>query len=205
MTGCADIAAVLLAAGAGNRFGGNKLEADLHGDLLGSHAARTVAKIGFGWTIAVHNPEHVLLAKALDRLGYQCVTNDAPERGLSASLALATAVAAGTHARAMLVSLGDMPLVTADHLHALVAASRAHPDIVIASEADGVRSPPVLYPRALWPTLALLTGAAGGRALLKDAFAIPAPAGILLDIDTPGDLATIMGHSRRRKYDKSIL
>ena len=183
--------AVLLAAGRGTRFGGNKLEAMLGDTMLGLHAARTLVGTGCGPLFAVHNPAHAALAAALIGEGFTLLTNENVDAGLSHSLALAAKAALTTDAGALLICLADMPLVTPDHLSALVAAHRAHPDRIIASQADGTRSPPAIFPRAMWGMLASLDGDSGAREMLKDALCINTPAHVLVDVDTPAALAAI--------------
>lgn len=186
---CADILGVLLAAGAGQRFGGNKLEAMLEGTMLGLHAARTLQSITApGWRIAVHDPAHIALALALTGQGYALVANDRIHEGLSHSLRLALDAAVKIDAAAVLICLGDMPRISAGHLDRLVAAHLANPGRIIASVAIGVRSPPAILPRAAWPRVRAMTGDRGARTLLTDAICVEVAASALIDIDHVGDL-----------------
>jgi molybdenum cofactor cytidylyltransferase len=185
MMACANVAAALLAAGAGTRFGGNKLEAMLGDEMLGLHAARTLVGLGCGHRFAIHDPAHGAFAHALNDLGFTCIDNVAPEKGLSHSLALAANAALDTDATHMLVCLADMPFVTAQHLAALMGRRG---DQIIASAIGDVRLPPALFPRACWPDLIELTGDAGARPLLRDAIAIQGSSDMLADIDTRADL-----------------
>lgn len=189
MTGYDKIFAVLLAAGAGTRFGGKKLEADFNGAMLGTHAARMLAKLGFRWTFAVHHPAHDRLAAALAALGLTLVPNPDADRGLSSSLACALAAAEATEADALLVLLADMPLVTAQHVAALIEARRANPNAIIASESAGIPMPPAIFPRYRWSQLKEEgQGDTGARALLRDAMRVPADPATMIDIDTVADL-----------------
>ena len=130
MMACDRIAAVLLAAGRGMRFGGNKLEAILGDTMLGLHAARTLAEMQFGSLFAVHDPSHGALAAAFTDHRFTLIDNDDPSAGLSHSLALAAEAALTTDADALLICLGDMPFVTRAHLLALIGADG---DEVVAS------------------------------------------------------------------------
>ncbi len=181
-----DLAGVLLAAGRGRRFGGNKLEAMFEGKMLGMHAAATLARVGCGWLFAVHDPAHAGLAAALDAQGFALIANDDADRDLSHSLALAIGAARATEATALLVCLGDMPFVTAAHLCAVIAAGK---DRVVASALGDTRMPPALLPRSCWPALATQTGDIGARTLSGDATLVRASAALLADIDTQADLA----------------
>ena len=179
------VAAVLLAAGRGTRFGGNKLEAMLGDTMLGLHAARTLAEMQFGSLFAVHDPAHTALATALIDHGFTLIDNDDPSAGLSHSLALAADAALTTDADALLICLGDMPHVTRAHLWALIDTGGEN---VVASAIGDTRLPPALFPRSRWATLMTLSGDAGARILLRDAIAVQGSPEMLADIDSRADL-----------------
>ena len=182
--GSAKIAGVLLVAGRGTRFGGDKLEAMLGDKMLGAHAAQTLARAGCAHLIAVHDPAHVRLASALKEEGYSLIDNDDPAAGQAHSLILAVQRAMASDADAILVCLGDMPFVGATHIAGLCAASCAHPGCIVASTAGTTASPPAIFPRSTWPHLLSLRGDAGARSLLKEAIHVAATAHELTDIDS---------------------
>jgi molybdenum cofactor cytidylyltransferase len=173
------VTAVLLAAGRGERFGGDKLAAPFRGRLLGEHAAVMLADLPFAAHIAVTGPSAIDLAA----LGFDCrrAPADAP---MSVSLRLGIAVAAKTDCDACLISLADMPLVPEAHIRALLAA---HHGALTATLSGEMRMVPALIARSAFPLLAALTGDQGARALLREAPGVAAPAEWLVDIDTPGD------------------
>jgi molybdenum cofactor cytidylyltransferase len=178
------VAGILLAAGRGTRFGGNKLEADFRGGMLGLHAARTLAGLNLHHLIAVHDPERAKLAKALLDEGFTLCAPKAPTAGQGQSIALAAQAALETDATAMLVSLADMPFVTPDHFRAVIRAGGDH---IVASALGANRLPPALFPRRLFPALACLSGDMGASALLKNAVLVSGDAAMLADIDTRAD------------------
>jgi molybdenum cofactor cytidylyltransferase len=182
------IAAVLLAAGAGSRFGGNKLEANFRGAMLGTWAALTMTGMAFRWTFAVHDPANAKLAAALHAMGLTLIANDDPKRGLSSSLACAVDAAQATDAEALMILLADMPQVTAEHFTALIAARTANPDAIIASESAGIPMPPAIFPRSSWPQLIAGQGDTGARAFLHNAVRVSADPAMMIDIDTVADL-----------------
>jgi molybdenum cofactor cytidylyltransferase len=182
MMECANIAVAVLAAGQARRFGSDKLMADLDGVPLGAYIARTFAPMGFGWRFAVCATD-APIAKRFAASGFTIVENSQPETGQSHSLHLAIAAAQETGAKALLVALADMPYVTADHIGALTQEGG------LAASYDGVNvMPPALFPRDSWPELLRTSGDAGARQLLVRAHRLPAPPGILRDIDTQADL-----------------
>jgi molybdenum cofactor cytidylyltransferase len=188
MTASVKITAVLLAAGLGTRFGGNKLEALLAGQMLGLHAARTLADLGSARLLAVCNPDSAALIGELEALGFTILRNHQPEAGLSRSLRLA--VEEARDADALLIALADMPFVTGTHLATVVDAydgSRA-----VASSSGAQLMPPALFPRALFAALQTADGDAGARDLLRAGLAVPGDPAMLADIDTRADIERLI-------------
>ncbi len=192
---CADLTGLLLAAGLGSRLGGGKLSAELEGIPLALHAARTLAGEA-KWLVAVCNPSNTELNAALASLGYKIIENGEPERGLSGSLARGIAAAQGD---GLLVCLADMPRVTSAHLDALRQAFDASDhQTIIATTCRETRSPPAIFPCAFWDELQATTEDKGARDLLRAGLAVEAEPAMLIDIDTPADLAEIRAKIRAR-------
>lgn len=187
MPGCARIACILLAAGEGRRFGGNKLEAAFGGKMLGLHAAETLAAMGFGAMVAVGNSRYTRLNPALLHLGFRLVINPDPSAGQATSLAVGVKALVDGDWDGILVALADMPYVNSGHLGLLVQGfgngGKAH------CSSNGVaKMPPAVFGPSDWPLLAGLSGDQGARVLLTDAIAILAEAATLKDIDLPDDI-----------------
>lgn len=185
---CANIAVALLAAGASSRFGGNKLEADFGGKMLGLSVAETIVGMGFGWQFAVCGPKSAKLVRPLEAMGFAVIHNATPEAGLSRSLALAVNAAEATEAVALLICLADMPFVTSAHLKTLAKAFYTS-GTAAASTRDSQPMPPVIFPRAQWAELEATQGDRGARGLLLKAMQVGASAAMLADIDQPEDIA----------------
>ncbi|MFA5990411.1 MAG: NTP transferase domain-containing protein [Sphingomonas sp.] len=178
---------VLLAAGQSTRFGtADKLAVEVGGKALALHPVAALADINFIDRVAVVAGTRVDFAAH----GYRTVTNFAPELGLSGSLRLGVQVAQNMGAAALLVALADMPCVTPAHFAALLAAADGARAII--ASCDGARAmPPAVFGAGQFTALARVMGDNGGRALLQNARKIAAPAGSLVDIDTPSDLAAL--------------
>ena len=87
----------------------------------------------------------------------------------------------------LLVCLGDMPEIETAHMIALLAA-RTGSRPVRATTEDGQPGQPVLFPRAMVPQFAALTGDEGARSLLSDCNPELAPLpgnAAVTDLDTP--------------------
>ena len=184
------IVGVLLAAGAGTRFGGDKLLARLpDGTPLGVRAARTL-RSGVDRVLAVVRPGDVALARLLEAEGLDVAVFSRADDGMGASLAFG--VAAAPDADGWLVALADMPFVRRETIEDVAGMLRAGAWIAAPSHR-GRRGHPVGFARALFPELIRLGGDHGARAFSErhasrvELFESEDP-GILLDIDTLRDL-----------------
>jgi molybdenum cofactor cytidylyltransferase len=187
--------ALVLAAGAGARFGGGKLLAPWRGGKLidGAIAAALAAPVE---TVTVATGADPAVAAYLDgnpRL--QVIAAPDHAEGLAASLRAGIRSLPG-NARGVLVFLGDMPLVPVPVLEPLAAALAHAP--AAAPVFEGRRGHPVALSAALFPDLLALSGDRGARALLAALGAqvaeVPAPdAGVLVDVDERKDLEALQG------------
>jgi len=186
--------AVVLAAGAGARFGGGKLTAPwrdgvlLHGALAAAFAApaRSVAVVTGADAEAV-----AAAARAFDSRVRIVHAADHAE-GMAASLRCAIA-SLPADTGAAFVFLGDMPRTPHAILEPMADAVAAGASAA-APVFAGRRGNPVLIGRALFPEVGRLRGDRGARSLLDalgDRLAlVPAPDdGVLFDVDRPGDLS----------------
>jgi molybdenum cofactor cytidylyltransferase len=179
---CADIALIVLAAGLGSRFGADKLSVPLNGLPVGLHIAHTSNSIDFGWRFAICSPASPLTPRYVD-YGFTVIDNANPEAGQAHSLHLAIRAAEDTDAKALLVTLADMPFVTEGLLRKIAAFP------TMAASYNGRNAmPPVLFPRTHWAALLNMQGDAGGRSLLHAAQKVEASVAELRDIDVPDDL-----------------
>ncbi|CAN5494466.1 NTP transferase domain-containing protein [soil metagenome] len=190
---------IVLAAGAGRRFGGRKLLASFEGRplIVSALDAAFAAPVGKVWLTTDGDPELTTVAhdhaRTLGREDDLAVVfvKDAAE-GMGASLRTAVAALPAETAAAF-VFLGDMPRIPAGLAQSLVDALAAGFDLV-APRFGGQRGHPVLFGRVCFPALLGLKGDAGARDLLSRAgerlALVDSPdAGVLFDVDRPVDLA----------------
>ncbi|HEV2559778.1 MAG TPA: nucleotidyltransferase family protein [Microvirga sp.] len=194
MTG---IAAIVLAAGRGTRFGeAPKLLADLDGKPVIQHVAEAALASSLDPVILVSGHRRPEIEAALDGLPLQLAFNPAFADGLSTSLR--TGFAALPPERAAMVLLGDMPRVKPTLIDRLAAAWRgAGGPAALVPVHDGRRGNPVVLSHLLAPEVARLAGDAGAGPLLRgrdDVVLWPAddPA-VLQDVDTAAALDALRG------------
>ncbi|MGR4862791.1 nucleotidyltransferase family protein [Caulobacter sp. LARHSG274] len=190
--------AIILAAGAGRRFGGRKLTALFEGRPLIAGALDAAFAAPVREVILATDGDPALAAiardhaRSLDRLSdlRVVVVADAAE-GMGASLA-AAAAALPENADGAFVFLGDMPRIPAE-VPATLAATLAGDVDLAAPRFQGRRGHPVLFGRGHFAALRALRGDVGAQNLLAGAGArlvlVDSPdAGVLFDVDRREDL-----------------
>jgi len=190
--------AVVLAAGAGSRFGGGKLLAPWRGGVLldGGLAAafaspvRTVTVV-WGADPAVADAAKAFAARTGTGERLRLVHAARHAEGLSASLAAGIA-SLPKDGEGAYVFLGDMPRIP-EGATAEMADALGRGALAAATEFQGRRGHPVLFAAPLWPRLLTLTGDRGAGQLLRElgeavALIPAADDGVLYDVDRREDL-----------------
>jgi CTP:molybdopterin cytidylyltransferase MocA len=162
------VAAVVLAAGGGRRYGMPKALVEHEGSLLVERAVRT-ARAACDPVLVVLGARAVEVWQRADLDGATVLANRDWETGMASSLRTGLEGLRGWPARidAALVTLVDMPGITPAALERL--AERAAPDALAVATYDGVRGHPVLLGRDHWTgVIASATGDEGARRYLAD-------------------------------------
>lgn len=186
------ICGILLAAGQSQRFGhGDKLLQLLPNGLpLITQAVRTMLS-ALDSVVVVVPPEHDALTNALQNEAVQITINPAARAGMGNSLACG--VAATIDADGWVIGLADMPWIQPATISTIITALGDGHSLV-APRHGNLRGHPVGFGREYRDTLLKLQGDMGARSVLKQHKAqlhyldVNDP-GILMDVDTPADLA----------------
>jgi molybdenum cofactor cytidylyltransferase len=183
--------ALVLAAGAGSRFGGGKLMAPWRGGALIDGALDAALAAPVEDVRVVVGADPTVAAHVLTRGGATVVEAADHALGLSASLKAGIA-ALPDGAAGALIFLGDMPLVPRSVLASL-AQALADGAPAAVPVWQGRQGHPAALASRLFAQIMTLSGDRGARAVLDglgDALAlIEAPdAGVLFDVDRPADL-----------------
>lgn len=185
------IAAVLLAAGAGSRFGGDKLLHPLEdGVAISAHAARNLLAV-LPDVVAVVRWGDFPLYEMLEQEGCRVTMFQGAARGMGASLAHGVAEARG--ADGWIIALADMPRVPAAVIRS-IAAALEEGALIAAPVHRGERGHPVGFSAKLRDELLALDGDTGARAVLDRQrqhirLIDCADPGVLFDVDRKSDLA----------------
>ena len=187
------IAALLLAAGASRRFGAPKLLQALNGKQVVRWSAESLVGVADELVIVVP-PDNAALRQALEGIAARFVVNTLPHEGMASSLARGVATLAES-TEAVLVALGDEPLLPKRCHERVLVRYRASGTAVVAATYGGTRGHPVLFGRPVFAELRALTGDSGARSVVD---ADPGRVALVemdeahpIDVDTPEDLARV--------------
>ncbi len=191
------IAGLVLAAGRSTRMGGpNKLLEEINGKPLVRIVAEQALASRASPVIVVTGHQRERVERVLAGLSVTVVHNPDFADGLSTSLR-AGIKAVPPDADGAIVTLGDMPQVSAKLIDRLIAAfDPERGALVVIPTIDGKRGNPVLWARRFFPDLLAVEGDIGARHLIAgyaEAVAEVAieDAAALTDIDTPEALIAV--------------
>jgi molybdenum cofactor cytidylyltransferase len=184
------IIGVLLAAGGARRFGSQKLIATLDGVPVVRRAFDALSPATDGVVVIVGS-ESDAVRHALDGTTAKIVMNSDWELGLSSSLRCGI-LATPPSTEAVIVGLGDEPVVDAHVGRELVRAWRRDKPLIVAARYNGVQDHPVLFDRAVFSELTSLEGDVGAKSVIYRSaervgfvdVSTPQP----IDVDEPSDL-----------------
>ena len=160
------VAAVVLAAGGGRRYGMPKALVEYEGSLLVERAVRTAQAV-CDPVLVVLGAQAVDVWRQADLDGATVLANKDWESGMASSLRTGLDGLRGWPGRvdAALLLLVDMPGMTADAVRKV--AEQAAPDALAVATYDGVRGHPVLIGREHWAgVVETATGDEGARRYL---------------------------------------
>ena len=190
------VAALVLAAGSSTRMGSNKLLADLNGAPMIAQTVKRIAASSIDKIMVVtgHQSEDIQAALAQQNVSF--VHNPHYPDGMAISLRVGVA-ALQNSCDAILVCLGDMPLIDPRDINRMIAAFSPpdHRSIVVPVHERRFGNP-VLWGAEHFAALMACEGDRGARGLLEklkdEAVEVPIEnQSVVLDADTPEALAVI--------------
>lgn len=183
------LGAVLMAAGFGRRFGGNKLLIPVDGVPMVERAFAALPPGLFDRAVVVS--AHPSILAMADRLGYLPLFNPDAAEGRAASVRVGLGRLEDMDG--VLFAVCDQPWLRRESVERLLADVTAYPDHICALACEGRRGNPAVFPRALFPELLALSGEEGGGKVIRahrDLLHLTQAADPreLLDVDRPEDL-----------------
>ena len=163
---------LVMAAGSGRRFGGNKLAAELDGKTLIRRALEAVPGARFSAVTVVSQYEDI--EELAGQFGFAAIHNDRPDLGLSHT---------------------DQPKLRQETVARIVEVFCQHPDRIVGAGHEGRRGNPNLFPARFFEELMALSGDHGGSSVIRaheDALLlVETDAEELFDCDTPEALESL--------------
>jgi molybdenum cofactor cytidylyltransferase len=182
------ISAILLAAGESKRMGTNKLSLPWRRKTVLEHCLRVLLSSEVGEVWVVLNRQTWELGKRLRMPRVKLVRNPRSQEGMSTSIRKGIQ-AMGQKSRAVLIALGDHPLLKANTVNALIRTYVEKKGTIIVPVFRGKRGHPVLFDRRYMKELLKLKKDVGARTLLErhreEVYEVHSKSeGVVVDIDT---------------------
>jgi molybdenum cofactor cytidylyltransferase len=182
------ISAILLAAGESKRMGTDKLSLPWGRKTVLEHCLRVLLSSQVGEVWVVLNKQTWELGQRLRGPRVTLVHNPRSQEGMSTSIRKGIQ-AMGQKSRAVLIALGDHPLLKANTVNALIRAYGEKKGTIIVPVFRGKRGHPVLFDRRYVKELLKLKKDVGARALLErhreEVYEVNSKSeGVVVDIDT---------------------
>jgi molybdenum cofactor cytidylyltransferase len=193
------IAGIVLAAGLSRRMGQSKVLMKVGGRAIIRYVVESVLAGGVDLVWVVTGPDVEPIEAALAGTEVQFAVNLTPEEGQAGSVRTGIA-ALPASVEAVLIALGDQPLMPPSIIPALLAARRTSPKLIVAPRYRDGQGNPVVFKREIFPELLRLTGDQGARPIIQKEPArvewveldLPMPP----DVDTPDDYEKIRANLR---------
>ena len=193
----AQLAGILLAAGASRRMGTPKAGLRLDGETFAARGLRLLADAGCSPLVVVTGVHHdAVLAALPDGHAARVVPNPAPARGQLSSLkvGLRRVLEESADVDGVVVALVDHPAVAATTVRALFEAGSAGTTPIVVPVFRARRGHPVVFLRVVFDELLATGDELGARAVvrrdpLRVTEVVVDDPGIITDVDTPAALA----------------
>ena len=214
------VGAIILAAGGSSRMGKPKQLLPYRGRPLIRHAVEQTLESACDCVFVVLGANASRIAEALEKplpqgrgseLSIEVRTeprasasdivilcmNDRWQEGMGTSVRTGVEAAISHQLDAVIIALGDQPLISPMVLNTLISIHKETGKPVVASRYAGVAGVPALFAKELFPELLQLPPSSGCKGLIEDhasqCVLIDCPEGEL-DIDTPDDYARANPH-----------
>lgn len=179
---------VILAAGAGRRFGGDKLVAMVDGEPMVRGVVRVYAAVCGRVKVVVASDSKV--PAALAGLPVEFVVNAHADEGIASSIR--AGISSSADQPAVIIALADEPRVDRSLALSLIRQWQDTSAPVVATRFEGEIGHPVLFDRSMFADLLALDGDTGARGLIRAMGDRARYVDILrprpIDVDTPEDV-----------------
>jgi molybdenum cofactor cytidylyltransferase len=185
------LSAILLAAGESKRMGKPKQLMPLGKNTLLEQAIDNLLDSSVDETIVVLGHKAREISRTIASRPVRIALNPDYRRGMSTSI-IAGLKRVDPRSRAVMLTLGDQPLVESDTINQLIEAFNKNNKGIAIPTHQGRRGNPVIFDLKYKPELLKLEGDIGGRGIIKnhphDVLEVPVDSeSVISDIDTRED------------------
>lgn len=189
--------AIVLAAGTSTRMGRPKALLDGGGRTFIRRILDTLRDAGLPDAVVVVRPGQDAVVAEVARSGFgRAVVNPAADEGQLSSLLAGLNAVDAPGVDAALVTLVDVPLITAAAVRTLLSRGSVSAAPVLRAVHRGQHGHPVIFRRQMFDRLRAADPATGAKAVVRAAgvedVEVDDP-GVVEDIDTPEDYARLFG------------
>ena len=186
-----------MAAGTSSRMGRPKLTLSLNGVPLLQKVLDTLHRTEVNEIVVVLGAQAPEVRRRTEFSDEKVVVNRAFAEGMSGSIRVGLR-AVEEEAEAVLIVLGDQPLVTAATVDKLIESYRRTKALVVLPVYSGRRGNPVLFDRELFLEIEQVKGDVGAKSVVNKhaGRVVEVPVddrGVVVDVDTPEDYSKIAG------------
>lgn len=189
------IPAILLAAGASTRMGRPKALLPAGDRTFVRAILETLRDGGVSDIAVVVRPGQRDVGAEIEAAGLgRAVTNPRPDEGQLSSLLAGLDAVDRDGVEAVLVTLVDIPLITADTVRALIARARVSDAAIVRVVHGGRHGHPVIFKREVFEALRRADPALGAKAVMGASSVEDvevADPGVVEDVDTPADYTRV--------------
>lgn len=154
---------LVMAAGNAERFGENKLAAELRGKSLIRRALEAVPKELFSEVVVVTQYKQV--EQMAEEFGFSSIHNAHPDWGISHTIRLGTEKMYDCDAILYMVS--DQPLLERKSVSKVVKMWTENQDFIVGASHNGKRGNPCIFPRVFFDELMELREDHGGNTVIR--------------------------------------
>ena len=199
---CVMIPAAILAAGASSRMGRPKalLPTGVAGETFLTRIVHILSDANVDDLLVVTGKDSAAIRAAVEvgLMPLRVIENPEPEAGQLSSLLMALRAVDHPGVRGMLVTLVDVPLVSADTVRAVLEAYRRSGAPVVRPVRGGRHGHPVVFDRSVFDELRSADPHIGAKAVVRAHQAAVVDVavedqGAFLDVDTQADYDRIIG------------
>ena len=190
------IPAIVLAAGASTRMGRPKALLEAGGRTFLRAILETLRDGGISEAVVVVRPGDLSLLEEIAGTGFgRVVVNARADEGQLSSLITGLDAIEAPGVEGALVTLVDVPLLTAATVRLLLARAAVSRAPIVRAVHQGRHGHPVIFTRRLFDALRRADPSAGAKAVVRandvEDVEVPDP-GVTEDIDTPADYSRIL-------------